>query len=378
MKAYDVIVLGLGVAGAATAAELARRGMHVLGIDQFSPPHTSGSSHGGSRIIREAYYEGAEYVPFVRRAYELWQELERDRNETLLIPCGGLTIGRPDGALVTGALGSARTHGIPHDVLTAADVAERFAAFRTDSDMVAVFEHRAGVLLPEACVASLLDRARRRGAELRFGQRALQWTAAGKSVMVQTDGGTERAASLVIAAGAWLPELLGDVDPGLWIERQVMHWFASAPGSARAPLAPITLWEQDSGRMFYTTPDLGDGGKIAFHHSGQRTTIAEVRRDVGRDETLEIEHVVARHVPGWTPSVLRSATCVYTNTPDYDFLIDRHPAHANVVIASACSGHGFKFGSAVGELAAQLVSGEIAAPPELFALDRFNESGDLA
>jgi sarcosine oxidase len=370
VKSHDVIVIGLGLVGGATACELAARGLRVLGIDQFSPPHSAGSSHGGSRIIREAYYESSEYVPLVRRAYDLWQRLERDTGATLLVPTGGLTIGRPDCELVTGALDSVNVHGIAHDLLTSGQVSARFPEFRLSSDMVAVYERRAGVLLPEACVGAFLALAMRRGAEVHVGERVLGWSATADGVSVQTTNGTATAGRLVLAAGGWLPSLLGDVDMGLWIERQVMHWFDPVPYGAHSSQSPITLWQLSPGRVVYTTPDFGDGSKIAFHHDGESTTMGDVRREVGDAEVLEIEEMVARYIPGLTPTVRRSATCVYTNTVNHDFLIDRHPDHSNVVIASACSGHGFKFGPAVAELVARLVTDTDERTPELFAARR--------
>jgi sarcosine oxidase len=368
MNSYDAIVVGLGAAGASTMLALAKRNLRTLGIDQFTPPHSYGSSHGGSRIIREAYFEGAEYVPFVRRAYELWAELERDSGARLLTRTGGLTIGLPDSLLAAGALASARMHGIAHEQLRAADVIRRFPDFRPDDDMVAVYEQRAGVLDPEACIAASIREAAKHGAELRTGEQVLGWSATSAGVTVQTTAGRVTGGALVLAAGAWLPTLLGDLDLGLWVERQVMHWFARA--ESRPPTAgvhaPISVWQLTPDRMIYTTPDFGDGSKIAIHHSGESVTADTVRRDVSPAEVEEIEHIVERYIPGLEPRVIRSTTCMYTNTPDQHFLIDRHPAHRNLVIASACSGHGFKFAPAVGELAARLATDSRAATPSLF------------
>jgi len=367
VTAFDVIVVGLGAAGASTAHTLAKRGLHVLGVDQFAPPHALGSSHGGSRIIREAYFEGSDYVPLVRRAYELWEELERESGAKLLTPTGGLTIGRPDGALVAGALRSARVHEISHELLDAKDILRLFPDFRPESHMVAVHERRAGVLDPEACVAASIAQAAKHGAEIRTGERVLDWCATDAGATVHVAGSRISAGSLVLAAGAWLPSLQGGADLGLWVERQVMHWFA--PVQARAP-GPVTVWELAPDRLIYTTPDLGEGSKIAIHHSGSAVSPDSIRRQVDASEVEEIEHIVTRYIPGLEPHVLRSATCMYTNTPDQHFLIDRHPLHGNVVIASACSGHGFKFAPAVGELAARLATDAAARTPDLFAVRR--------
>jgi sarcosine oxidase len=378
MVTYDAIVVGLGVAGAASAHQLAREGRRVLALDRFSPPHVHGSSHGGSRIIREAYFEDSGYVPLVRRAYDLWQELERETGDMLLVPTGGVTIGAPDGTLVRGAEHSAVTHAIPHETLSSRDIVRRYPTLRPDADMVGVFEHRAGVLMPEACVRALIGQAAAHGAHVHVDEPVLDWSATSSGVEVRTSRAQYSASALVLAAGPWLPDLLGETRFGLWVERQVMHWFARADNASANDRTPITLWEYEPGGMFYTIPDLGAGTKAAFHHAGERGTADEIRRDVATGEIEAIERIVARFVPGLAPRVLRSATCLYTNTPNQHFLIDRHPDHPRVVIASACSGHGFKFAPAVGELVAGLVTGTIASPPPLFSLARAASSPDQA
>lgn len=368
MATYDVIVAGLGAAGSASASHLAGLGQRVLGLDRFSPPHALGSSHGGTRIIREAYFEGSAYVPLVRRAYELWHELERESGETLLAQTGGITIGRPGGALFQGALTSAMEHAIPHETLSSAELARRYPDLRPDDDMSGILETRAGVLFPEACIAALLGQARARGSVVQAGEPVLDWSATSSGVTVQTPRETYSAGTLVLAAGPWLPELLGEDGPSLWVERQVMHWFGSRerPGGVRTR-APITLWEYEPDRVLYTIPDFGSGTKAAFHHAGEPSQADDVRRSVDQAEIAAIEQIVGRHMPGLIPKVQRSATCMYTNTPDQHFLIDRHSEHPNVIIVSACSGHGFKFAPAVGEIVAGLVAGSSDGPPALFA-----------
>jgi sarcosine oxidase len=372
VTSYDVIVAGLGVNGSAAADSLAQRGMRVLGLDRFSPPHATGSSHGGSRIIREAYFEDGAYVPLVRRAYELWHDLEQRSGETLLIPTGGMTVGPPNGALVRGARQSAIEHDVPYDELSSREVAERWPDFRLHDDMVGIFERRAGVLLPEQCVAALLAQAAARGATIQLGEALLAWAATPSGVEVRTTKGQYAAKTLVLAAGAWLPDLLVGTQLGLWVERQVMHWFDPVrPRAARTGSHnPVTIWEYEPERMFYTLPDMGEGAKAAFHHDGERGAADDIRRTVSDDEIRAVEEIVARHVPGLRPHVIRSATCLYTNTPDQHFLIDAHPEHANVVIASACSGHGFKFAPAVGEIVAKMVAGAPNEAPALFSARR--------
>jgi sarcosine oxidase len=367
---YDVIVAGLGAAGSAAARALAMSGLRVLALDQFSPPHTWGSTHGGTRIIREAYFEGSEYVPLVKRAYERWDELARECGEQLFVPTGGMTIGPPDGALARGARLSAELHGIAHDVLSSREANARYPQFNLDDDMVAVVEHRAGVLLPEACVTAFLDGAASSGAAIRLEEELLEWTASDSVVRVRTTRGEYEAGTLVLTAGAWLPLLVGDINLGLTVERQVMHWFEPASRVPTDSHSPVTIWDHEPGRAFYTIPDMGHGAKAAFHHAGEHTTAATIRREVGDDEVQAVESVVAQRVPGLSPHAIRSATCIYTNTPDENFLIDFHPAHRNVILASACSGHGFKFAPVIGDMITGLVRGDVEARPQLFSVGR--------
>src|SRR5918992_1629494 len=179
---FDVIVVGLGAMGSATLFALSRRGVRALGVDQFAPPHTQGSTHGRTRIIREAYFEHPLYVPLVRRAYELWDDLEREAGRTLFHRTGGLMIGPADGAIVAGARRSAVEHDVQHEMLTADQVRRRWPAYDPPDDHGALFELRAGLLLPEACVEAYLELARRSGAVIRTGERVQSWRADGAGV----------------------------------------------------------------------------------------------------------------------------------------------------------------------------------------------------
>jgi sarcosine oxidase len=358
-NSYDVAVIGLGAMGSATAYSLARRGHRVLAFDRWAPPHTLGSTHGRTRIIREAYYEHPLYVPLLRRAYELWAELEQAAGARLFHRTGGLMIGPADGVLVAGARRSAEEHGIPHELLPADEVRRRFPAYQPPDGAVALHEPRAGLLLPEACIGAWHDLARRHGAELRSGEPAERWRADGDGVAVTTARGTYRAARLVLAAGPWMVELLPDLQLSLSVERQLFHWFrpSGAPADFGPERCPIALWEYDADRIFATFTDLGDGIKCGVHHEGEITTPEDVRRTVSEEETAETAALLGRILPG-APGRLRDrAVCLYTNTPDHDFLIDVHPAHPQVVIASPCSGHGFKFATVLGEVIADLATG---------------------
>ena len=355
---HDVIVVGLGAMGSAASDHLAGRGLSVLGLDRFQPPHAVGSSHGESRIIREAYFEHPSYVPIVQRAYECWTALERDTGRSLLRVTGGLMIGPEDGTLVQGALRSAREHGLPHERLGASEARARFDALAVREHEVAVWEPRAGILDPEACVSAQLERAARRGAELRFGEGVVSWRAEGGGVVVETARGRYRADRLVIAAGAWAPAIIGAGAPPLSIERQVLCWFEPLGEQVRLEpgRCPIWIWEHERGRYAYGFPLLPRGLKVARHHEGEPCTADAARREVDSGEIASMSELVHRLLPGAAGAVRETSTCLYTNTPDEDFVIDFHPHNPAVLVLSPCSGHGFKFASAIGEIAADLVT----------------------
>jgi sarcosine oxidase len=355
--AHDVAVIGLGAMGSAAARELSRRGLDVIGFDRFKPPHTFGSSHGDSRIIREAYFEHPIYVPMVQRAFELWRELEQESGTPLLRATGGLMIGARDSLLVTGALRSAQLHHLDHAVLTAFEIRKRFAALNPEPHMVGVWEPRAGVLSPEACVRAQLEQARRAGATVRVDEAVERWQPDGNHIGIVTKQGRYRARQLIISAGAWVNALLPGRPLPMRVERQVLHWFAPArDAEAFDPeRCPIHLWQFDGARFFYGFPDLGAGVKLGFHHGGDFTAADSVRRDVASTEVDGVRAALRRFVPAADGPCLSSVVCLYTNAPDEHFCVDRHPAHANVVVASACSGHGFKFAPVIGEILADLV-----------------------
>jgi sarcosine oxidase len=355
---YDVIVVGLGAMGSATACHIARRGMRMLGLDRFSPPHALGSSHGETRIIREAYFEHPVYVPMVQRAYELWRDLEKESGITLLRETGGVMIGRPDSDLVKGARHSAELHGLRHEMLTAGEVRARFPALHPESDMVAVWEPRAGVLFPDACITAQLAQARRHGAELHYEESVLHWESEGDGIRVLTAQGEYTARQLIVTAGAWISDLFPDLP--LRVERQVLFWFdqKSAPEMFTPARCPVHLWQFDGRRFFYGFPNLGNGVKVAFHHGGEITTVDTVRREVTPEEVEDVRSAMRRFLPAASGTLRATTVCTYTNTPDEHFLIGHHPAYPQALIASACSGHGFKFSPAIGEILADLTQGK--------------------
>ena len=356
---YDVIVIGLGAMGSATLYHLARRGVRVLGIEQFVPLHKLGSSHGDSRIIRETYFEHPLYVPLVQRAHQLWRELESQSGTQLLTVNGGLMIGRPDWSVVTGTLKSAREHGLLHEVLESDEVAKRFPPFQLPSDCIAVFDPRAGYLDPEACTRAHFALATAAGAETKFEEPVRSWSASVDGVRVETSGGTYEADKLLISAGPWIRSLIGDVELPIEIERQTVFWFETpAPRAAYATREfPIYAYEFKLDTICYGFPELSKGVKASVMHEGAVVGSPEqVDRVVGESDLTSLRDALAGVLPDLSHARVRdSTTCIFTNTPDHDFVIDFHPAHENVLISSPCSGHGFKFASAIGEVQADLL-----------------------
>jgi sarcosine oxidase len=354
----DALVAGLGVMGSAATYHLARRGVSVVGLDQYPVPHGHGSSHGETRNIRQAIYEAPEYVPLLLRAFELWQELETESRRSLLRLTGRIMLGEPDGRAIQGARESARRFGLQLDELSAQEVRRRYPTLEPTDEMIGIFEHRAGMLLAEPCVEAQLDLARHHGADLRFEERLVDWRpdAAGRGVVVRTTRGEYSTGQLVLAVGAWLPML----EPALplAIERQVLLWFEprDRAESFSPDRFPIYLWELGPDFSIYGVPFWGDGLKVARHHGGETCTVETVRRTVDESDVGVVRAALERYMPAAAGRFLRGRVCVYTNTPDLHFLIARHPESEAVLLVSPCSGHGFKYASAIGEAVAELVT----------------------
>ena len=372
-SSFDILVIGLGAHGSSALYHLAKTGKKVAGIDQFTPPHLHGSSHGQSRIIREAYHENPVYVPFVRAAYGLWDELQHEVGRPLIVQTGGLLLGTADTAVVQGARLSAETHGIAFEWLQAADIRRRFPAFRPTPDTVAVWEKRAGILYPEECIKAHLARAAARGAKIHCEETVEKITPVGNGIEVKTSKARYLAGKVIVSAGAWLGDLLPELRLPLYIERQVVCWFrdAGTGGVLRPDRMPVYIWEYMPGRMFYGFPDLGQGIKIGFHHGGRHIRADELRQDADAEELIEIRDI-ARTYLKIDPVFQAASVCMYTNTPDEHFIIDEYPGCPQILVVSPCSGHGFKFSSIVGKIAADWAKGQ---KPEFdlrpFALGRW-------
>jgi len=352
---FDCIVAGLGAAGSACLHHLAARGIRVAGFDAHTPPHAHGSSHGETRMIREAYFEDPCYVPLVRRAYELWHRLADETGETLIEETGGVFAGREDGELLSGMRRAGRDHGIALHEVTAEDRAQQFPWLRVDADMQTVTEARAGLLHPEACIRAHLGAPARRRAAIHTGEPILAWKADGGAVEVRTPKGRHHTHRLVLAMGAWMVEPLASAGVAAAVARQPLFWFSPRDPPTASSL-PVFAVEFEPGRLLYGFPDRGRGLTGAVHDPGTPATPETIDREVHGAEVSAIRSLTDRYLPGMLGELRETATCMYTNAPDGHFIIDTHPAHPNVLLVSACSGHGFKFASAIGEAAAQWIT----------------------
>lgn len=373
-NSWDVIVVGLGAMGSATLHQLAQRGVRALGIEQFAPGHARGSSHGRTRIIREAYFEDPRYVPLVQRAYELWADLERESGEQLLLQTGGLMLGAPESSVVRGALLSAELHGLPHELLDSTAIRARFPAFHVRPQDVGVFEPRAGVLAPEKAITTFVSLAQERGATVRSNEAMLSWRAVDNGIEVTTSAGTYGAARLVLTVGAWAGKVVRDLALPFVVQRNVLYWFDPMrnAGQFSPEQFPVFIHELSDELAFYGFPDTGDGMKLALHHHGETSDPDALNRTVSEAEVAFMRSIVEQYVPDGNGALRETAVCMYTNLPDDHFIIDAHPAHPTVIIASPCSGHGFKFSSAIGEVLADMAIGQSPRfDTSLFAITRF-------
>lgn len=371
---WDVAVIGLGAMGSAISYYLAQQGASVLGIDRFHPPHNSGSSHGQTRVIREAYFEHPAYVPLLQKAYTNWEKLEAESGQSLLLQTGGLMLGKPDSTLIQGSRESAERYGIAHHMLSQSEIMAQYPAFVLPSDCVGLKELRAGLLYPEKCIASYLELARRAGAEILTGQPLLSWRKQGSGFVLETAHGQQHCQKLVIACGAWTGTLVPELALPLQVTRQVLFWFETPePNPFALGQFPIFLLEYGTDQFLYGFPDQGGGFKIAQHLPGRPQDPDQLSQAVEPAEIAQMEAFLQRFFPACRPQLRQSAVCMYTNTPDGHFLIDRHPSDDQLWLVSPCSGHGFKFASALGEVLAEAVLADRAAPElDFFSLARLS------
>ena len=375
-NAYDVIVVGLGAMGSATAYQLAKRGARVLGIEAFTPAHELGSSGGLTRIIRLAYFEHPSYVPLLRAAWKLWPEIEQESGAHLLEVTGGNYIGRAGSDVLEGSTLSARTHGLAHELLDADESRRRFPAIQIDDDMHTLHEPLAGALFAQRCIAAHLDLASRHGAKLHFEERVTGWRHDGDAVTVTTDRGTYVAGKLVVSVGAWLPKLMPELHLPLVVERNVAFWFepVAQPEIFAPDRLPVWIMELDADHAFYGFPMLPEQGvKVARHHGGRPVDPDTLDRQATDADEQVVRGFTSRYMPLANGVRLDSRVCMYTNTPDENFVVGIHPDDPSIVIASPCSGHGFKFSNVIGVLCADLaLTGSTAFDIDFLSPGRFS------
>jgi sarcosine oxidase len=369
---YDVVVAGLGAMGSATVYQLAKSGASVLGLDRYQPPHTVGSTHGDTRITRVAVGEGFEYVPLVRRSHEIWRDIEARTGVDILTQCGGLVMAPPRASFalhgsesfLERTAAAARAFDVGHESLGTADLAARFPQFALSGGEQGFYEPGAGFVRPERAVEAQLRLSRELGATLAFGERVVGYDDHGSHVSVRTTSGIVEASTLVVTAGPWVTELVPELAPQVRILRQVLFWFDLRDASSYEPLrdSPVYIWcpGADPDDTIYGFPMIdgpSGGAKVAREQYAAETTADEVDRTVRHEEIEEMyEYHVRDRLPALSGGCLKSAVCLYTELPGSRFVIDRLPSAPNVVVASPCSGHGFKHSAAIGEALAQLAT----------------------
>jgi len=365
-------VVGLGAIGSAALRVLAKRGVRVLGIERFALGHDQGSSHGESRIIRLGYFEHPSYVPLLRRTYALWRELEAEAKTKLLHITGIAEMGPPDSDVVAGTLAASRLHDLPHEVLSAKEAMTRFPAFRLPDAHIEIGVKGADAARVEAAMAALIGQAEVAGAEVWVETDVQAVTPTVDGVRVATSRGDVEAKSVIVAAGPWTSRLVLGLP--LHVTRQVMTWFTRRePAPFKIGRFPVFLMRTSHGNHYGFPSIDGATVKIAKHHHLDEIVDPEtVDRAVSAKDEAAIRAAVTAHIPAADGPLAQAKTCLYTMTPDEDFIIDRLPGLPDVVVASPCSGHGFKFAPVIGEIVADLVTrGATQRDISRFRLARF-------
>lgn len=366
---FETIVIGLGAMGSASVYQLSKKNNKVLGLDQFTPPHKSGSTHGDTRITRQAIGEGEEYVPLSLRSYEIWEELERKTGKKLLTITGGLIVGSDIAQSLHGSsrflqatINTARKFNISHSVFTSGELKERFPQFRIEDNYVGYYEDKAGFLRPELCVETQIELARQYGAQINFNEKVRQLIPlADGSVEVKTDKAIYHANKVIVSAGPWIAQFFPEYTDLFKVYRQVLYWFDLPENSITAYFPenfPVFIFAVSGENDIYGFPAIdGSGGglKVAFEEYVTDTTPEKVNREITPEETERAYNkYIAKHLPGLSNKCVKAVSCLYTVTPDSKFIIDIHPRHPQIIIASPCSGHGFKHSAAIGEILSEL------------------------
>lgn len=368
---FDAIVIGTGGVGSAALYHLAKRGLKVAGLDRFPPGHDRGSSHGQTRIIRQAYFEHEDYVPLLKRAYELWAVLEQELEQNLFHEVGLLEVGPPDGDLIRGVLRSAEVHNLPVRQIHQDEFAQQFRGFVLPEGQVALYEENAGYLLVESCVVGHAAIAEKMGAALISGETVVQWQADGSGFAVQTDSSTYRSDYLVVAGGAWAASLLRDLDLKLTVLKKHLHWFDCDPCYRPENGCPTFLYETPDG-YFYGFPQIDDAGLKIAEHSGGEVVVDPLNVDRGIDanDLHRVKTFLERNLPGVHPIDRRHEICFYAMSQNGNFIVDQYPGNDRMAFAAGLSGHGFKFTAVLGEILADLVcDGQTKMPADFLRLN---------
>ena len=376
---YDAIVIGLGAMGSATLYHLAKRGLNVMGIDQFEPPHRLGSSHGLTRIIRLAYYEDMSYVPLLRRSYALWAALEAEFGEQLFFQTGSIDMGPEDGEVFSGSLKSCIDNDLAHEVLDSAGLSQRFPGYRMPPETMALYQPQGGLLVPERCISAYLALAKARGAAIHFGERVLGWDIlADERVAVRTEARRYLAENLVICGGAWayklVPQVAGAAVPErqalIWLEPKRADWF-------QLDSFPVWNGQVEEGR-YYGLPEFNPTGATPgmklgrYHHLDETCDPDSLDRGLTAADEAILRSFAERYFPDGAGRTVDMVVCMFTNTPDEHFILDTLPDAPQVALAAGFSGHGFKMASVIGEVMADLAqTGETRHDIALHRLSRF-------
>ena len=366
----DVIIIGLGAMGSATSMFLSHNGIKVIGFDSYSPPHEFGSSLGHTRVIREAYHEGTTYVPIVQRAYEIWLEMNENSKVPIIETYGGLLIGRKTGD-IENALKSANKYDIPIKKMTSDEISQKFSVLNPPKEYIGLLESRGGAVFVENSINHMLNTALNNGSIHKYNERVVRWSKKSNYYLVETNLGNYKAEKLVFSSGAWITKLIPTLKLPIKIERQVLFWFSPRknPDKFKSINLPNSGWDLDNGLSFYTMPNLENRGfKVAMHHNGEFVDPDTLIRESNDSDLKMVRDFLEEYIPDGNGELIDSKVCMYTDTPDQDFLIDSHPDDENIIICSPCSGHGFKFTPAIGEICSSLIINNSTK----FDLDKFS------
>jgi sarcosine oxidase len=389
---YETIVIGLGAMGSASVYQLSKKGNKVLGIDQFAPPHKIGSTHGDTRITRQAIGEGEEYVPLSLHSYKVWDELEKKAGKKLLTTTGGLIIGSKNAKNFHGSnnflqttIDTAKKFNISHSVLSTDELRKKFPQFRIEDGYIGYYEDNAGFLSPELCVETQIELAKQQGAQINLNEKVKQLlTLTDGSVEVSTDKGVYNANKVIVSAGPWINQFFPEYADLFKVYRQVLYWFDIKEDITTylPENFPIFIFVGTGEDDIYGFPaiDGPHGGlKVAFEEYLIDTTPENVNREISREEIKRVyKKYITKHLPGVSDKCIKAVSCLYTVTPDSKFVIDTHPEYSQIIIASPCSGHGFKHSAAIGEALSELaVTGESQFDLNAFKIDRFTKNPEF-